>query len=81
VTAAIVNPRAGSGTAGRRWPGVARMLAERLGPVKSCFTEGPGHATALARGLADGGCDLLIAAGGDGTLNEVLNGALGDWPT
>src|ERR1035437_5062793 len=55
---------------------MARMLAERLGPVKACFTEGPGHATALARELADAGCDLLIVAGGDGTLNEVVNGIL-----
>ena len=52
TVAAIVNPRAGSGAAGRRWPRVARMLAERLGPVNACFTEGPGHATALARELA-----------------------------
>ena len=52
------------------------MRAERLGPVKACFTEGPGHATALARELADAGCDLLIVAGGDGTLNEVVNGIL-----
>jgi diacylglycerol kinase (ATP) len=76
VTAVIVNPSAGSGTARRRWPRVARILAERLGPVKACFTEGPGHATALARELADAGCDLLIVAGGDGTLNEVVNGVL-----
>jgi len=52
------------------------MLAERLGPVKACFTEGPGHATALARELAGSGCGLLIVAGGDGTLNEVVNGIL-----
>jgi YegS/Rv2252/BmrU family lipid kinase len=76
VTAAIVNPRAGSGAARRRWPRAARLLEERLGPVKACFTQGPGHATALARELADAGCDLLIVAGGDGTLNEVVNGIL-----
>jgi YegS/Rv2252/BmrU family lipid kinase len=52
------------------------MLAERIGPVNAWFTEGAGHATALARKLADAGCDLLIVAGGDGTLNEVVNGIL-----
>ena len=76
MTAAIVNARAGSGAARRRWPRAARMLAERLGPVKACFSEGLGHATALARELADAGYDLLIVAGGDGTLNEVANGIL-----
>ncbi|HEV2444921.1 MAG TPA: diacylglycerol kinase family protein [Candidatus Sulfopaludibacter sp.] len=76
MTAAIVNPRAGAGAAGRRWPSVNRMLTERIGSVKVCFTRGPGHATVLARDLADAGCDLLIAAGGDGTLNEVVNGIL-----
>ena len=76
MNAAIVNPCAGSGAAGRRWRSTARILAERLGPVKSCFTEGPGHAIQLAGELAAAGCDLLIVAGGDGTLNEVVNGVL-----
>ena len=76
TVAAIVNPRAGSGAARRRWPRAARLLADRLGPVQVCFTEAPGHARALARELAAAGCDLLIVAGGDGTLNEVVNGLL-----
>jgi diacylglycerol kinase (ATP) len=76
VIAAIVNPRAGSGAARRRWPRAARMLAERIGPVSACFTEAPGHAAEIARKLADAGCELIIVAGGDGTLNEVVNGIL-----
>lgn len=76
TAAAIVNPRAGSGRARRRWPRAARLLAGRLGPVTVRFTEGPGHATTLARELAGAGYDLLIVAGGDGTLNEVVNGIL-----
>ncbi|MBS1855673.1 MAG: diacylglycerol kinase family lipid kinase [Acidobacteria bacterium] len=74
--AAIVNPRAGSGGARRRWPEAARLLAKRIGAVEARFTEGPGHARALARELADVGHDPLIVAGGDGTLNEVVNGIL-----
>jgi YegS/Rv2252/BmrU family lipid kinase len=71
VIAAIVNPAAGSGTAARRWPAAERLLAARVGPVKAHFTKGPGHATELARQLRD---DLVVVAGGDGTLNEVVNG-------
>ena len=76
AAAVIVNLHAGAGAARRRWPVVARLLAERLGPLAAHFTEGPGHATLLARQLAGAGFDPLIAAGGDGTWNEVVNGVL-----
>jgi YegS/Rv2252/BmrU family lipid kinase len=72
VIAAIVNPRAASGAAGRRWPEVARLLGDRVGAVSTFFTKGPGHATELTRELAD--ADLVVVAGGDGTLNEIVNG-------
>src|ERR1039457_2875928 len=76
AAAVIVNLYAGAGAARRRWPAVARLLAERLGPLAAHFTEGPGHATLLAHQLAGAGFDPLIAAGGDGTWNEVVNGIL-----
>jgi diacylglycerol kinase (ATP) len=37
-------------------------------------TRGPGHATTLAREAARAGVPLVVAVGGDGTLNEVVNG-------
>ena len=52
ATAVIVNLHAGGGAARRRWPAVARLLEERLGPLVVHFTEGPGHATLLAHQLA-----------------------------
>lgn len=70
--AAVVNPSAGAGAARRAWPGIARQLEE----LAVRFTEGPGHAAVLARELADAGFDPIIAAGGDGTLHEVVNGLL-----
>jgi diacylglycerol kinase (ATP) len=40
-------------------------------------TDRPGHASELAREAVDAGADLVIAAGGDGTINEVANGLAG----
>jgi diacylglycerol kinase family enzyme len=40
-------------------------------------TTAPGHATELARRLVAEGADLILAAGGDGTINEVVNGMAG----
>jgi len=74
--AAIVNAHAAAGLARYRWPRTARMLVQRLGDVEVRFTRQPGDAIGLARELARAGCDPLIAAGGDGTLNEVANGLL-----
>jgi diacylglycerol kinase (ATP) len=39
-------------------------------------TRGPGTASEQARQAIDAGCELIIAAGGDGTINEVANGML-----
>jgi len=51
-------------------------------------TEAPGHATELAEEACRKGCDTLVAIGGDGTVNEILNGmdlagetALATFPT
>src|SRR5437868_9627127 len=40
-------------------------------------TEAPGHATTLARDAAAAGSDVIIVSGGDGTINEAVNGIAG----
>jgi diacylglycerol kinase (ATP) len=75
-TAVIVNRAANKGGAARRWAGIEAELAKRLGPVAPLFTTAPGHATELARDAIAGGARRLVAVGGDGTVNEVLNGML-----
>lgn len=69
----IVNPAASRAPAGREV--VRRLAAEGAGSVRE--TEGPGHATRMAREAATEGTDRILVAGGDGTLNEVVNGLLG----
>lgn len=52
-----------------------RGLSVRLEPTKK-----RGDAEALARGARDSGADRLVVAGGDGTINEALNGLEGPTP-
>ena len=67
----ILNP--GAGHAVREE--VERVLGERMHIV---LTEGPGHATELARRAVEEGVGTVVAGGGDGTLHEVVNGLLPD---
>jgi len=52
------------------------MLARQGTDANLIATTGPGSASAQARRAIEGGCDLIIAAGGDGTINEAANGML-----
>jgi diacylglycerol kinase (ATP) len=76
--AAIANPHAAGGRAGKLWPRIARELRTRLGDVTVRLTDSAGHATSIARELLENGFDLIIAVGGDGTVSEVANGFLRD---
>lgn len=77
-TVAIVNPRAGGGRGARRWPAFEAAIRARLGAVETLWTERPNHATELARQAVAGGAELVIAVGGDGSVNEVVNGLFQD---
>lgn len=70
----VVNPSAGGGKTAKRWPKIAREISSRIGPFEHAFTKGPGDATSLVRTAIDGGATLVIAVGGDGTINEAING-------
>lgn len=74
----VVNPDAGNGRSGKRWPHLARQLAAHIGPFDHALTNAPGHATSLVRTAIDDGASLVIAVGGDGTINEAVNGFADD---
>ncbi len=73
-TLVIVNPASAAGATGRRWERTARQLSAALGSFEHAFTREPGHATSLARRALREGFEMVVAIGGDGTLNEVVGG-------
>lgn len=71
---AIVNPKAASGKTGRYWAKLRPYLESLLGPVNVLITRRPEHATELVSSAIREGYKSVIAVGGDGTVNEVVNG-------
>jgi diacylglycerol kinase (ATP) len=76
-TVFLVNPASGNGATGRRWPELARRASALGLEGDTLLSERPGHLIELARGAVDSGAKLVVAVGGDGTLNEVVNGVAG----
>jgi diacylglycerol kinase (ATP) len=70
----ILNPMARYGAGRHLRAGIERLLERQRVPFDVVETEGPGHATELAREAAAHGIDRIVAAGGDGTIHEVANG-------
>jgi len=72
-TTVIVNPKSQGGRLGKRWPELADTIG-RAFPFDEVRTQGPGDATRLAREALRAGAERIVAIGGDGTVNEVVNG-------
>lgn len=71
----IVNPSSRSGRGRKVWQQVEAELERLFVEYRVFFTSGPGHATRLSREITGReGNHTLIALGGDGTVNEVING-------
>lgn len=71
----ILNPTAGGDRAGKMIPEIKTALNRKLREVPDLqITQGPGEATRLTRRAIQAGADLIVAAGGDGTIQEVING-------
>ncbi len=71
----IVNPAAGQGKPSEALALLQEALAPLLGGIT--VTQGPGDAERAAREAADGGqYEAVLVAGGDGTVNEAINGLL-----
>ncbi len=79
----ILNPEAGRGAARHERENLESMFARAIRNLHDLVswtvveTTGPGSATILAREAARNGVQIVVAAGGDGTINEVVNGLVG----
>jgi diacylglycerol kinase (ATP) len=72
----IVNPRSRNGATGRRWKALQAGLRGALGRFDVEHTRAPRDAARIAREGVRAGIERVIVVGGDGTVNEVVNGLL-----
>ncbi len=74
--AVILNPHAGNGRATPNWKAVQHNIASHIDEIDEFVTTRTGDATQFAKQIAESSYDLLLVAGGDGTINEVVNGLM-----
>jgi len=77
VTAAaflVMNPASAGGRTHRNWPAIATALRSAGVPFDLHRTAAAGDATQAVRSALAGGYRTVVVVGGDGTLNEVVNG-------
>ena len=75
-TLIIINPAAGNGAAGRERPEIDILADKFFREHQTLLTEARGQATDYARRALEAGVRKVICVGGDGTLNEVVNGLM-----
>ena len=74
-TVLVVNPRSANGTTGKNWAKIEQEIRRGLKTdLDVRFTERQGHGTTLASEAIKEGYERVVAVGGDGTINEVVNG-------
>ncbi len=72
----IVNPTSGRGLGEESVPHIKRLLGGHNLDFDIARTERPWHAAELAQEAAATGYDVVVAVGGDGTANKVINGLM-----
>jgi diacylglycerol kinase (ATP) len=73
----LINPVAGGRKCKKLYPAVLRRLGESGVTCDVTVSQYPGQMTDLASELAARGCETVVVCGGDGTVNEVINGIAG----
>ena len=73
-TAAVVNLKSANGKTEKLWPQIKQTLSGAIGNIEIVPTTGPYTAPDITRKAIKSGFNRIISIGGDGTLNEVVNG-------
>jgi len=74
----IVNPMSSNGKTGKRWPRYRKKFKEAGLDLHIKETHYPGHAVNLTKRGLNNGYKTIMAVGGDGTVNEIVNGFFED---
>jgi YegS/Rv2252/BmrU family lipid kinase len=72
----LVNPAAANGSTGRRWPNLREEARAAGLEGEAHLSQRPGHLVELAAAAALDGAGTLVVVGGDGTVNEAVNGLM-----
>lgn len=70
----VVNPASANGSTGRRWPDIAARASARGLEGETLVSTRPGEIVELTAAAVAGGATKIVAVGGDGTVNEAVNG-------
>ncbi len=74
----VVNPRSGHGRGQKIWEQLHKEIKARTGHCDFEYTDAQGHGIILATEALNNGYEMVVAVGGDGTTNEVVNGFFED---
>jgi len=75
---AVVNPSSANGKTKYKWPALSQAISRAGINLEYSYTSFPGEGTILTRKAIGQGYTKIIAVGGDGTVNEVINGLIAE---